>query len=68
MKCVDVGFVDEMEVFVVWVGSEFGGVDVVINNVGIGMVGGIFDMSVWYWEWILYVNLWGVIYGLWLFV
>lgn len=27
-----------------WVGKELGGVDIVVNNVGIGMVGGIVDM------------------------
>ncbi len=60
---VDVGAADEMEALVGWIGSELGGADVVINNAGIGMAGGILDTSAAHWERILHVNLWGVIHG-----
>ncbi|NIG06654.1 SDR family oxidoreductase, partial [Burkholderia sp. Tr-849] len=62
-KRVDVGSADEMEALATWVGSELGGADVVINNAGIGMAGGILDTSTRHWERILHVNLWGVIHG-----
>ncbi|MDW9249814.1 S-adenosyl-L-homocysteine hydrolase, NAD binding domain protein [Burkholderia cepacia] len=62
-KRVDVGSADEMEALAAWVGSELGGADVVINNAGIGMAGGILDTSTRHWERILHVNLWGVIHG-----
>ncbi|ONW89100.1 short chain dehydrogenase, partial [Burkholderia cenocepacia] len=62
-KRVDVGSADEMEALAAWVGSELGGADVVINNAGIGMAGGILDTSARHWERILHVNLWGVIHG-----
>lgn len=60
---VDVGSADEMAALAGWVGSELGGADVVINNAGIGMAGGILDTSTAHWERILHVNLWGVIHG-----
>ncbi|KVL97424.1 SDR family oxidoreductase [Burkholderia stagnalis] len=60
---VDVGAADEMAALAGWVGSELGGADVVINNAGIGMAGGILDTSAAHWERILHVNLWGVIHG-----
>ncbi|KWK42620.1 short-chain dehydrogenase [Burkholderia stagnalis] len=60
---VDVGSADEMAALAGWVGSELGGADVVINNAGIGMAGGILDTSAAHWERILHVNLWGVIHG-----
>ena len=62
-KRVDVGSADDMEALATWVGSELGGADVVINNAGIGMAGGILDTSTRHWERILHVNLWGVIHG-----
>ncbi|RQP95298.1 short chain dehydrogenase [Burkholderia stagnalis] len=60
---VDVGAADEMAALAGWVGRELGGADVVINNAGIGMAGGIIDTSAAHWERILHVNLWGVIHG-----
>ncbi|KVU19977.1 short-chain dehydrogenase [Burkholderia ubonensis] len=62
-KRADVGSADEMEALAGWVGSTLGGADVVINNAGIGMAGGILDTSAAHWARILHVNLWGVIHG-----
>ncbi|KVD01803.1 short-chain dehydrogenase [Burkholderia ubonensis] len=62
-KRADVGSAGEMEALAGWVGSTLGGADVVINNAGIGMAGGILDTSAAHWARILHVNLWGVIHG-----
>ncbi|KVU63861.1 short-chain dehydrogenase [Burkholderia ubonensis] len=62
-KRADVGSAGEMEALAGWVGSALGGADVVINNAGIGMAGGILDTSAAHWARILHVNLWGVIHG-----
>ncbi|WP_102817592.1 SDR family oxidoreductase [Burkholderia ubonensis] len=62
-KRADVGSAGEMEALAGWVGSTLGGADVVINNAGIGMAGGILDTSGAHWAQILHVNLWGVIHG-----
>ncbi|AOK31567.1 short-chain dehydrogenase [Burkholderia singularis] len=60
---VDVGSPDEMEALANWVENTLGGADIVVNNAGIGMAGGILDTSAAHWERILRVNLWGVIHG-----
>ncbi len=60
---VDVGSAEAMEALAEWVERELGGADIVINNAGIGMAGGILDTSAAHWERILHVNLWGVIHG-----
>jgi len=41
---------------------EFGGVHVVCNNAGVGG-GSVIESSIEAWEWVLGVNLWGVIHG-----
>jgi short-subunit dehydrogenase len=41
----------------------FGGTDLVINNAGVGVGGPVGVVPLADWEWILGVNLWGVIYG-----
>ena len=46
-----------MEALAAWVERELGGADIVINNAGIGMAGGILDTSAAHWERILHVNL-----------
>jgi NAD(P)-dependent dehydrogenase (short-subunit alcohol dehydrogenase family) len=40
-----------------------GGVDVVINNAGVSAGGRVGDIAIEDWEWLIGVNLWGVIYG-----
>ncbi|MFL9946554.1 SDR family oxidoreductase [Paraburkholderia agricolaris] len=59
----DVGSAAQMEALADWVGTELGGADIVVNNAGIGMAGGVLDTSAQDWERILHVNLWGVIHG-----
>ncbi len=62
-RLVDVGAADEMAELAAWVGDDLGGADVVVNNAGIGMAGGMLDTAVADWEKLLNVNLWGVIHG-----
>lgn len=64
---VDVGDIQVMEIFVEWVCDIFGVLDVVVSNVGIGMVGLMFDILFVEWECLLWVNLWSVIDGCCLF-
>jgi NAD(P)-dependent dehydrogenase (short-subunit alcohol dehydrogenase family) len=43
--------------------AEFGAVHVVCNNAGVALGGSLWEMTVADWEWVLGVNLWGVING-----
>lgn len=43
---------------------ELGGVDIVVNNAGVGPVGEIASLTLDDWRWMLDVNLWGVIHGI----
>jgi NAD(P)-dependent dehydrogenase (short-subunit alcohol dehydrogenase family) len=43
--------------------TRFHGVHLVFNNAGVGMGGLIWESTVADWEWVLGVNLWGVIHG-----
>jgi NAD(P)-dependent dehydrogenase (short-subunit alcohol dehydrogenase family) len=62
-KVVDVGSAKAMEALAKWVEKDLGGADIMVNNAGIGMAGGMLDTSVADWEKLLKVNLWGVIHG-----
>jgi len=48
--------------------SAFGSVDLLVNNAGVGGGSGVWDTSLEDWQWILGVNLWGVIHGVRTFV
>ncbi len=48
--------------------SLLGGVDLLINNAGVATSGPVDAIPQQDWEWIMGVNLWGVIYGCELFV
>ena len=43
--------------------SSFGGVNLLFNNAGVGSGGLIWENTVKDWEWVLGVNVWGVIHG-----
>ncbi|MBM7061021.1 SDR family NAD(P)-dependent oxidoreductase [Pseudomonas sp. UL073] len=43
--------------------KEFGRVDIVFNNAGVGPMASISDMTLDDWRWLINVNLWGVIHG-----
>lgn len=59
----DVSKASEVEALAVRVVAEFGGVHVVCNNAGISPLGPAWENSLADWQWILGVNLWGVIHG-----
>ncbi len=40
-----------------------GGVDLVVNNAGVGVRGSTEKISLEDWEWVIGINLWGVVYG-----
>ncbi|KAA0232945.1 MAG: 3-phenylpropionate-dihydrodiol/cinnamic acid-dihydrodiol dehydrogenase [Acidimicrobiales bacterium] len=48
--------------------DEFGRVDVICLNAGVGGGGTMWDLSTGDWEWVIGVNLWGVIHGIRVFV
>ncbi|WP_412126314.1 SDR family oxidoreductase [Streptomyces subrutilus] len=62
-ECVDVGDEQAMEKLAVKVAAEYGIVDVLVNNAGIGLSGALLDTSAEDWKKLLDVNLWGVIHG-----
>ena len=69
MACrLDVGNVEAMEKLAANVKSTLGAPHLVFNNAGVGGSGGLlWEQSVRDWEWVLNVNLWGVIHGVRLF-
>ncbi|RLV01368.1 short chain dehydrogenase [Streptomyces griseocarneus] len=59
----DVSDEQAMEKLAVKVAAEYGVVDVLVNNAGIGVAGSFLDTSPDDWRKVLDVNLWGVIHG-----
>jgi NAD(P)-dependent dehydrogenase (short-subunit alcohol dehydrogenase family) len=43
--------------------ARLGGVDLLVNNAGVAVAGPVGDVPLADWEWVVGVNLWGVIYG-----
>ncbi|MFD5521173.1 SDR family oxidoreductase [Streptomyces sp. NPDC127066] len=62
-ETVDVGDEQAMEKLAAKVAAEYGVVDVLVNNAGIGLSGSFFDTTAEDWRKVLDVNLWGVIHG-----
>lgn len=60
----DVSKSDEVKALAEATVSHFGPMHLVFNNAGIGIGGLIWEHSLADWEWILGVNLWGVIHGI----
>jgi NAD(P)-dependent dehydrogenase (short-subunit alcohol dehydrogenase family) len=63
-RTVDVSKRDEMRAFA----SDAGAPDVLVNNEGVLLSGGIVETTLEDWEWVLSINLWGVILGCHFFV
>ena len=64
---VDVSSATEMQDLADAVVSRFGAPHLVFNNAGVGSGGLIWENTVADWEWVLGVNVWGVIHGVRLF-
>jgi NAD(P)-dependent dehydrogenase (short-subunit alcohol dehydrogenase family) len=64
---VDVSSSEQMEALAADVEKTFGAPHFVFNNAGVGSGGLIWENSVKDWEWVLGVNLWGVVHGVRLF-
>jgi len=64
---VDVASAESMEALAQSVFERFGAPHLVFNNAGVGAGGLVWENSVKDWEWVLGVNLWGVVHGVRLF-
>jgi NAD(P)-dependent dehydrogenase (short-subunit alcohol dehydrogenase family) len=64
---VDVSKADQMEALAEAVQARFGAPHFVFNNAGVGAGGLVWESSVADWEWVLGVNVWGVVHGVRLF-
>lgn len=64
---VDVSSAPQMEQLAAAVQERFGAPHFVFNNAGVGSGGLVWESTVADWEWVLGVNLWGVIHGVRLF-
>ncbi|MBK7655221.1 MAG: SDR family oxidoreductase [Betaproteobacteria bacterium] len=64
---VDVSKAEQMEALAAAVQERFGAPHFVFNNAGVGSGGLVWENSVKDWEWVIGVNLWGVIHGVRLF-
>ncbi|UNO40890.1 SDR family oxidoreductase [Streptomyces sp. MST-110588] len=62
-EAVDVSDEAAMEKLADKVATEYGTVDVLVNNAGIGLCGSFLDTTSEDWKKVLDVNLWGVIHG-----
>ncbi len=65
---VDVSDASQMEALAAEVGQRFGAPHFVFNNAGVGAGGLLWENTVADWNWVLGVDLWGVIHGVRLFV
>lgn len=64
----DVGDLAQVQALAEQAFAHFGGVHLVFNNAGVAVFGAIQDMTHEDWEWVLRVDLWGVIHGVEAFV
>jgi NAD(P)-dependent dehydrogenase (short-subunit alcohol dehydrogenase family) len=64
----DVRHADEVDALAARVAEAFGAWDLVCLNAGVGAGGTTWEQTVADWEWVLGVNLWGVIHGIRAFV
>jgi NADP-dependent 3-hydroxy acid dehydrogenase YdfG len=64
----DVSRGEDVEALAARTVAEFGGVHLLCNNAGVSVAGPLWEHSVRDWEWVLGVNLWGVIHGVRVFV
>jgi NAD(P)-dependent dehydrogenase (short-subunit alcohol dehydrogenase family) len=61
--CVDVSQEQSVQTLVHETVAQYGRLDYMFNNAGIGLVADLRDMTLEHWRRIVDINLWGVIYG-----
>ena len=66
-RCVDVSIAEQMQTLAHDVYTQLGAPHLVFNNAGVGSGGLVWENSLADWQWVLGVNLWGVIHGVRLF-
>jgi NAD(P)-dependent dehydrogenase (short-subunit alcohol dehydrogenase family) len=59
----DVAQAHEVEELAEFAEARFGGTDLLVNNAGVAVAGRMGEVPLRDWEWIVGINLWGVIYG-----
>ncbi|HEY2773115.1 MAG TPA: SDR family NAD(P)-dependent oxidoreductase [Candidatus Binatia bacterium] len=59
----DVSRPKEVEALLAAADEKIGGVDLLVNNAGVAVAGPVGVVPLADWEWILGINLWGVLYG-----
>lgn len=64
----DVAKVREMEILAQRTLESFGAIHLLCNNAGVGVIRSVWESTLADWEWVVGVNLWGVIHGLRIFV
>lgn len=60
---VDVSDWDDMQALATKVNKTHGALDILINNAGVGLGGSFLDTPVSDWQWVLGINLMGVVHG-----
>jgi NAD(P)-dependent dehydrogenase (short-subunit alcohol dehydrogenase family) len=60
---LDVSKAQEVEAFAELIDKDLGGAHLVCNNAGVSPLGAAWETSLDDWQWIVGVNLWGVIHG-----
>lgn len=62
-QVLDVADRKAMEDWAATVAKEFDGVNVIVNNAGVGLGATVEDMTYEDFEWLMGINFWGVVYG-----
>jgi NAD(P)-dependent dehydrogenase (short-subunit alcohol dehydrogenase family) len=68
IRRVDVASSEQMESFADGVHQQTAAVDILMNNAGVGLGANLQESRLEDWQWIIGINLWGVIHGLHYFV
>jgi len=59
----DVGALADVEALARFADDRLGGTDLLVNNAGVAVAGQVGELPIADWEWIVRINLWGVIHG-----